>query len=110
MRGAGLYGPPRRRSGSERIENVCDVLTLRVDRVAHHIHIVAAAELERSAGAALLREANQDIARLRVDDFAAQLRSGRTRAVSGEVALRARARREIDDRAANDERLRRFRR
>src|SRR4051794_3205724 len=79
----------------ERIENVRDVLTLRVDRIAHHIHIVAAAELERSAGAALLREADQDVARLRVDDFAAELRTGRTRAVSAEVALRARAGRKI---------------
>src|SRR3954451_17546395 len=103
-------GRARRRSGSEGIENVRDVLTLRVDRVAHHIHIVAAAELEGSAGAALLGEADQDIARLRVDDLAAQLRTGRARAVAGEVALRARAGREVDDRAANDERLRGLRR
>src|SRR5882762_1323717 len=101
---------PAGRAGSERIENVRDVLTLGMDGIAHDVHVVAAAEFERAAGAALLGEADQNVAALCIDDLACQLRAGRPRAVACEVTLCPRAGRKIDDGAADDERLRRLRR
>src|SRR5947209_12339113 len=94
----GALGDQRRRPCRlERIENVRDVLSLRVNGVAHDVHVVAAAELERAAGAALLREADQNVAALRIDDLTGEFRARRTGAVAGDVALRARAGREVVD-------------
>src|SRR6267143_1690705 len=89
----------------ERVENMRDVLPLGVDGVAHHVHVVPATELEGAAGAALLREADQHLTGSRIDNLATQLRSGRARTVARQIALRARAGREIQNFTADDERL-----
>src|SRR5438552_6032082 len=87
---------------SERVQDVRHVLPGGVDAVAHDVNVVAASELERAAGAPLLREAREHRATLGIDDLSGELRPCRAGAEAAEVALGARTGAEVFDLPADD--------